>query len=973
MISPRILFEGNPTEAYKYVGMAKDFGRSTFAAGIISKVWRLGNEVQIRVLNNIASRICKVWITAGGETPFLAMAWIPEGLLLTPHTDVAEYGYGFPKRDKITGERINAPFGTLIAAEEDEAVNQVLLNRFENNKYLDRKGFITGLPAEQQSLLDKKLPDENPRLRTRVGGSVDQSEVIVNPLRVVYWPPFYTPASFGNTFWTLEENRLKWIDEPGLNKGKKFKPFLPPTRDEDGNIVDPLPLRQFDESRVSLIYEVESTDWFCHWPEELLYENDAFEAIFQQTNVYRADVGRKPVVREIRGHANLSRMVLSEVDRAKKQYHNNERDYREGYQLVVDRAYNGGVNLISGGENLVMVGGVYGTSWTIGLIVANSWFNSPYHYANMINSDWDTPLGGTALDVVGNIGTSITESGVNPLIGSITTWDPPLSGTEWSQFFIKRRQWLYAGTCEHSNQYGTVSTFSFVGSVGGPYWQSGLAEFLAYQGRFILITPIYEIAQLAIRTYNVGSYLFIKDGILCFRVIYFYIIEAGDQRELRAIYRPVHGNHADWVEDASLTLDAIYGVPKTCVTTSLDGEKSLFAIEKTMIDIKATFFITDIKELDFCPKGSRTVYFEERDGFSLGADIVGPLVTYTVTDLGVSVLGLGDLFDYRQEGVGEFDYCRYYNSEGELVSLKYSIDLLINQEWDLADYLTLGLKYTNVEFRDEEFITFNSGKKLTLRNFGFSGEGRNSPPYYAALTEGSYFCFLFYLNLVTEDVVYGKLEVTSSFDEYYGEDIISLTMKIYVSYDDQEVLIREYAPVAVNRTVLAYPAQAISDKEDGNGSLGREFYNSFYLGASFINKGSSQLSVFPWKDDSDGWYCGPVGVGPVGYPGKLIIGEYPVSLESQFAQTQFCSIYYDNLTTFGHRVTLPHINASIEPGYCYYARYKDRIVLQLQVRNLFRIIPDLDEQTTIYANFLLDTEVGIGTLTNILPLGAINV
>ena len=67
MISPRILFEGDPTEAYKYVGMAKDFGRSTFAAGIISKIWRLGNEVQIRVMNNIQARICKVWIKAGEE------------------------------------------------------------------------------------------------------------------------------------------------------------------------------------------------------------------------------------------------------------------------------------------------------------------------------------------------------------------------------------------------------------------------------------------------------------------------------------------------------------------------------------------------------------------------------------------------------------------------------------------------------------------------------------------------------------------------------------------------------------------------------------------------------------------------------------------------------------------------------------------------------------------------------------------
>lgn len=66
MISPRILFEGDPTEAYKYVGVAKEFGRSTFGAGILSKVWRLGEDVQIRVMNNLQARVCKVWITASG-------------------------------------------------------------------------------------------------------------------------------------------------------------------------------------------------------------------------------------------------------------------------------------------------------------------------------------------------------------------------------------------------------------------------------------------------------------------------------------------------------------------------------------------------------------------------------------------------------------------------------------------------------------------------------------------------------------------------------------------------------------------------------------------------------------------------------------------------------------------------------------------------------------------------------------------
>jgi hypothetical protein len=110
MISPRILFEGNPTEAYKYVGIAKDFGRSTFAAGIISKVWRLGNEVQIRVLNNIASRICKVWITAG--SPGLWYQFITTG------PDRESLGSGLFSSFKGSAVAIKCP-----SVEEGEAVD----------------------------------------------------------------------------------------------------------------------------------------------------------------------------------------------------------------------------------------------------------------------------------------------------------------------------------------------------------------------------------------------------------------------------------------------------------------------------------------------------------------------------------------------------------------------------------------------------------------------------------------------------------------------------------------------------------------------------------------------------------------------------------------------------------------------------------------------------------------------------------
>ena len=98
-----------------------------------------------------------MWIdaqAAGGD--FLAAVWLPEGLMLTPRSTTAQYGYGFPKREAgvlnegdgvrffTGGAKINPPFGTKIASSDDEALNQVLLNQFPNNKYLDRHDYITG-------------------------------------------------------------------------------------------------------------------------------------------------------------------------------------------------------------------------------------------------------------------------------------------------------------------------------------------------------------------------------------------------------------------------------------------------------------------------------------------------------------------------------------------------------------------------------------------------------------------------------------------------------------------------------------------------------------------------------------------------------------------------------------------------------------------------------------------------------------
>lgn len=67
MISPRFFFLGDPVQAAKYVGVAKKLAVNAFKSGVLSKVWRLGEGVSVRVTNNLQAKICKVWIEAGSE------------------------------------------------------------------------------------------------------------------------------------------------------------------------------------------------------------------------------------------------------------------------------------------------------------------------------------------------------------------------------------------------------------------------------------------------------------------------------------------------------------------------------------------------------------------------------------------------------------------------------------------------------------------------------------------------------------------------------------------------------------------------------------------------------------------------------------------------------------------------------------------------------------------------------------------
>jgi len=147
-----------------------------------------------------------------GGHPFLAVVWKPEGIMLTPKSEDAEFGYGFPKRKADTGERIDGDKGTKIIEAKDAVINQVLINRFENNKYLDELDFVYGIEKDKTGKPVFELPKKNVRRRDSIYVKIKDKDF--EKMTVVYWPVFFEP---NDEFWEIDKNRVNWIDNPGID------------------------------------------------------------------------------------------------------------------------------------------------------------------------------------------------------------------------------------------------------------------------------------------------------------------------------------------------------------------------------------------------------------------------------------------------------------------------------------------------------------------------------------------------------------------------------------------------------------------------------------------------------------------------------------------------------------------------------------------------------------------------------------
>lgn len=427
------------------------------------------------------------------EQFLLRLAWEPEGIVLTPSTADVEEGWGLPSRKSdITGLALGAELDNEgqpvneIGLTEDGSIPQVILNRYENNKYLDRIDFITGLPSDLDSL-EGVL---NPQIRV----SYEEPGDYEAPILYQWWNKFSKPWSYatpddegnypqgefdGPTYWSDQNDGLT----PGVYKLVTY---------EDGNTELTLLAEQFDANWVSAFTEPKSLDdldtgdptWHCHKPEEALYTNEVAESIFQYTNVLRTNVGQGKVYRLVRGDQNTAFMAAYEIGTSAPDTlyfgHSNE-GFKPGYRTTSGRVKNAqgreifeafGDNVR---ENIAAVVEIpeefQGDQTAIGEWIASLWENSPGHYANMVDPNWtESPWqffhsgNGTkgAAHHIGASGGGPFEERSQPGDSTVTIpLNPPVeSATLWAQIFCNRETWVPCYDQLHTTPAGTVGTFN---------------------------------------------------------------------------------------------------------------------------------------------------------------------------------------------------------------------------------------------------------------------------------------------------------------------------------------------------------------------------------------------------------------------------------------------------------------------------------------------------------------------------------
>lgn len=722
----------------------------------------------------------------------LRMVWVPEGLIFTPVSEQYEKGWGLPTRDKETGEVL--AYTDPISGEALHPIGvaggiwpQVILNRFKNNKYLDKKEFIAGLPNE---VIDRVIPD-NPLLReawdTAVAGM--DTFILMLPWQGVYNPlrcadieggELANDEDTGLIYWA--ENQFQYPQVPGAYIGDTlvFPQF-------GAYASDPL----IFEAEVAPDEVTGDQEWFAHRAEEVLYFTAAQEGCFQQTNVIRAAVDRGPMHRIVRGHPNVARMAVTEVFLSRKQFHDSDA-FRPGYNKVTMRTRSAVGNVLQAGENLLITPDAAG-DFDSGVAAAEVWRGSPPHYANQIYSDWteDEDIPG-AEHFTAYLPATVDEA---LYAGELA---PPVSGIEWCQLFTRQQSWVAIPFQYHDigprfvGNYGKVSKHCYDRYYGQYYL------FIAFMGGFIPIPNELIFAdeefdpERIMGVFGAASFEG-YDGQAMFRCVvcvspYMQVPTPPNVRDfaeftLYVLSRPiaVTDNVCDWAIEVKKTFafdDNWVPAMPGGVTFSPNGKKFVFGMHKrggfydSALSLNTEDF-THARTETLSPR--RTIELIHVEFEATDAIVVGNAPTYAFTEHREEPLialincgtrgerGDSDHWQWYQRSLeGAVNLFAGYDDDNALIYVRMEVYERSHQEFIDTAGSSDGV-FSNWCYRVRKLI-FPSEKEVYLMQQYM--RGTNTEEDIVAIqangwplgdgTAESFFSMIHYINVRDEDIVYTK-------------------------------------------------------------------------------------------------------------------------------------------------------------------------------------------------------------------------
>jgi hypothetical protein len=380
------------------------------------------------------------------------MVWLPEGFVITPRSpSAAPDGWGLDTDGSI---------------KPGKPIRDVVINRYADNLYPDVQYVTSNADAvapyrsEPVFFTNEGVSFfEYTTKETGGGWTVSNGNIVKVPIK---------PAGSIRSF------NLKAI-------GVYLKAVIPTTLKE---LVEAFKRQTTKWNRTQLEpgFSVQSAEWFCHRPEVVPYIDSGEETtastafvsttmktIFNETNAYRAEVSRPPLLPPLRGYYNaVANAIIYEMQRAKVMAHETVL-YRLGYRSFLDRLlHRAGVeDQVASAENIGITNLPRLPDETevnyqrrFGIARTLSWRNSPPHYYGMTYEYKDPAYpalteGFLELSLGGG---TVTAAQTPPLYtGEPTPIYPTFGGLYATQIFRGRSRWVDAASAYWTGAMGTVS------------------------------------------------------------------------------------------------------------------------------------------------------------------------------------------------------------------------------------------------------------------------------------------------------------------------------------------------------------------------------------------------------------------------------------------------------------------------------------------------------------------------------------